>query len=347
MSRCSTEKLLRECIQEMLTEDEGGGYGGDYGGLGLDSMAGSPYGMHFASQDQLFKIFVKPFTDVVGVAAGKTKELSTKGQTLLKVAFETLATSLIPILKDSYSEIFADEKAKIDKIRSDYADVYGATWEAFKESDVLIAAFMFRPDLFLTAQLATKTPKVAAKLLSILSGGSLDNLLGKLLKGGGGGGKKHSPEGPGMPLESVLREKDDEKQGDNKLAKLLSNKKIKRVLANSQKVQQMSAVGQELVKSTLKTVLTQAQGVLGAKSLQDLQSKLGKKLPGMDKLAQIPQQERQAAEQQLIVGVKKSMKEFYIKQLEAQVKSAVEAGTPQDHPYVKLYTDVISKINGM
>lgn len=349
MSALRTRLLLRECIQEVLKEDEGGG-GGDYGGLGLDSMAGMPYGMHYASKDQMYQIFVKPFADVVGVAAGKTKELSQKGQTLLKVAFESLATTLIPILKDSYGEIFEHEKQQIDKIRSEYADVYKATWDAFNEADVLVAAFMYRPDLFLTAQLAKQAPKAAAKLLSVLSGGALDKVLGGILKGGGGGSKGgHAAKGEGsFPWsEGLVREAGEQPEGESKLEKLVNHKKVKQLLANSQKVQQMTQVGQGLVQDTLKQVYEQASGVLQAKSLQDLQAKLGKKLPGLDKLAQVPQQERQGAEQELMKGIKQSMKEFYTKQLEGQVKAAVEAGVPKEHPYIRDYAGVISKIKAL
>lgn len=337
MSKLRTKVLLRECIQEILKED-------DYGGLGMSDAMVGPYGMHYASGEQLYNIFVKPFTDVVGVAAGKTKELSEKGQTLLRVAFESVATTLIPILKDSYGEIFEKEKEQIDKIRSEYSEVYNATWEAFRDNDVLVAAFMYRPDLFLTAKFAEKAPKAAAKLLSVLSGGKLDNIMAKLLKGGGGS-KKDSREGPGMPFESVIRE--DEGEPQNPLTKLVSNKKVKEVLAQSQLTQKMTQQGQELVRGTLKQVFDQAQAVVGAKSLQDLQQKLGKKLPGMDKLQQVPQQERQKAEQDLLKGAKAGMKEFYVKQLEGQVKAAVDAGVPQEHPYVKDYQGVISKIKAL
>lgn len=337
MSTLRTKVMLRECIKEILKED-------DYGGLGMSDAMVGPYGMHYASGEQLYNIFVKPFADVVGVAAGKTKELSEKGQTLLKVAFEAAATSLIPILKDSYGEIFEKEKEQIDKIRAEYSDVYNATWDAFKENDILVAAFMYRPDLFLTAQFARKAPQAAAKIASVLSGGKLDNLLAKLLKGGGGG-KKDSREGPGMPLEGVIRE-DDENQ-DSPLAKLFANKKVKQVLADSPKTQQMTREGQEMVRGTLKQVFDQAQGVLAAKTLQDVQQKVGKKLPGMDKLAQVPQQERQKAEQDLLKSIHAGMKEFYVKQLEGQVKAAVEAGVPKDHPYVKDYASVITKIKSL
>ena len=41
------------------------------------------------------------------------------------------------------------------------------------------------------------------------------------------------------------------------------------------------------------------------------------------------------------------MKEFYVKQLEGQVKAAVEAGVPQSHPYVTDYQKVIQRIKSL
>jgi len=341
MSTLRTKLLLREYVQELLKED-------DYGGLGLSDAMVGPYGMHYGSGEDLYKVFIKPFADVVGVAAGKTKELSEKGQTLVKVAFEAVATTLVPILRDSYQEIFAEEKEKIDKIRGEYAEVYQATWDAFKENDILVAAFMYRPDLFLNVQFARKAPAAAAKLLSVVTGGALDKYLDKFKVSGGGGdgGKKHGGEGPGVPLESVMREDGSDQQASG-LEKLVGHKKVRAFLAKAPMVQRMEREGQAMVHETLKKVFEQAQGVLTAKSLEDLQKKTGKKFDGMDKLAQVPQQERQKAEQTLLAGMKKSMKEFYVKQLEGQVKAAVEAGVPKDHPYINDYAKVISKIKAL
>jgi len=346
MRALQTRVMLRERIRTILRED-------DYGGFAAGE---SPYGMHFASDEQLYKIFIKPFADVVGVAAGKTKELSQKGQTLLKTTFVTIATTLIPGVKDKYGEIFSNEKEMIDKIRSDYSDVYGATWEAFADQDVAIAAFMFRPDLFITQHLVRKAPKAAAKLLSVLSGGTLDGILQKNLGGSGKGrgessilgliGSQPKEDGPGY-YEGVIREDDGEDPAVKKLAAIAANKKVRAVLTNSQEVQKLAAVGQAMVKKTLGSVVKQAQGVLGAKSLDDLQKITGKQIPGMDKLGGMEQQARQKAEQLLIASIKKTMKEFYVKQLEEQAKKAVDAGVPKDHPFIKSYLDVISKIKAM
>lgn len=324
-----TEQIVRKQIRKILSEDDGGAYSGWEGGMG------GAYGMHYASKDQLYGIFVKPFVDVVQVGAGKAKELSVKTQTLASVAFKTIITTLLPGLSQNYSEIFEKEKHALDKIRSQYASVYGATWDAFKEADVMIAAFMFRPDLILTTQFVRKAPKVAAHLLSVLSGGKLDDVLGKLL---------HSEKGK-TTSESILYEKSDKNdEVVDKLVALVSNKKVKKILANSEEVQKLSGIGKELVLGTLKDVITSAESVLSATEIKQLEKPLGKKIPQLDQLSKVPENERKPAEQQLLKTLKLSMKEFYLKQLEAQVKSAVTAGLPQDHPYVKSYLEAISKI---
>jgi len=332
------DDLLRELVTEILREDYGFGggygmYGGDYAGLGLHDTgpgANGTYGMHFADGDQLYKAFIKPFVDVVGVAAGKTKEISQRGLTLAKVAFEAVATSLLPILKDSYAEIFASEKEQLDQIRQQYGQVYKATWDAFNESDVMIAAFMYRPDIFLTTKLAAKAPKVAANLLSILTGGAADKLLKRL------------GISPSRQHEGILREEHDDPA--ERLARVINDKRIKEMIEQNHDVQAMSKQAKAIVRSTLSNVYKQASSVLNSRSLDDLQRKVGKQLPGLDKLQQVPEQERAKVEAQLLAVTKKSMKEFYVKQLEMQAQSAAKAGVPSDHPFIKDYQSVIQKI---
>src|SRR5690606_12308728 len=138
------ERLIREYIRSILTED-------DFGGLDLGDMGG-PGGMDFTGGDpkKLYNIFVKPFTDVVLTAAGKGKEFSSKVQTFAQTAFEALATSLIPVLSSDYDRIFAADKERIDKLRSEYKDVYDATWTALRDNDVLAAAFAYAPTQMIT-----------------------------------------------------------------------------------------------------------------------------------------------------------------------------------------------------
>lgn len=345
----STEKLLREYVREVLAEDFGGdGGAGEIMAAGMDM---GPYGVHFGSSEDLYKIFVKPFVDVVQTTAGKTKEISLKAQTLAKVAFEAVATSLIPILSDSYSEIFEQEKEEMDKIRAQYSEVYKSNWDAFKDNDVLAAAFMYSPTGLLTIEFARKSPAIAARLISSLSGGTLDKFLKKISdkfpdwnSPAGPTGLGRRDDGPGT-LESVMRE--DKNQQSVDIGKILASKKVIAALQNSPVVRKMEKQGQAIVRNTLEQVFKQAKGVLTAKSLQDVQSKTGAHLKGLDKLAQVPEQERQKLEQSILDGAKKSLKSFYVKNLQAQVKQAVDGGISRTSSYVQDYENVIRKIQAL
>jgi len=349
--------LLREYVHEILKEDDGGAYGAM-----MDLAASSPMGMEFVGRDQLFDIFVGPFVTAMGHTAGKVKEISASAITLLRVAFEAVATTLIPILQDDYAEIFADEKEQINKIRSEYGHYYQETWEALNNDDVLVAAFLYQPELFMTAGLAKRAPKAVGNALSVLSGGMLDKALGGFIKPKD---DKHAKEkkfskpsgdgGWGMGtgdvwMESFIREDSEDKkpqEKENPLVKLVNNEKVKKIIANSDQTKKLAHVGHQIVDGALHKVEQRASAVMNVKSLEELQKSLGKKIPGLDKLSKVPQNERQASEQQLLKSVKQSTKEFYVKQLTSQIKKAVDSGVPQEHPYVKAHMATLAKIKNM
>lgn len=364
----STERLVREYVRALLREDAGGGDAaytpGGIMSAGMSMGGSGPYGMHFGSGDELYKIFIKPFVDVVDTTLGKAKEMSVRTQTLARVAFEAIATTLIPVLTDDYKEIFEKEKTEIDKIRKEYGEVYKSNWDAFRDNDVLVASFFYAPAALLTYAFAKKSPKVAANLISVLSGGSLDPWLARLSKKSGGGLFSSSPAKTGLdyhggpdfkhgyaygggthefPLESVMRE--DKEQFD--VAKLLSSDKVKDVLERNPIVRRMEQQGRAIVRNTLDQVYKHARAIMTAKSLQELQQKTGVHLKGMDKLAQVPEEERRHAESAILTGARESMKEYYTRNLEGQLQTALDAGVPQDSPYISDFRRTISKIKAL
>jgi hypothetical protein len=369
--------LLREYVRAVIVESEGGGEGGGeyghgpgsgYGDLYAVNMGMNPYGANFGSYGDLYNVFVKPFVDVVDTAVGKTKELSQKAQTLVKVAFETVATTLIPVFSDSYKEIFAKEKKHMDAIKKEYKAVYQSNFDAFRDNDVFWTAFCYAPAAVMTLALVRRTPGKARRIISALSGGTLDPWLTRVFTrfeptrdpphtgldykgsepsfGGGGGGYG----GDMGPMEGVIREDDDKKKkrkSSKDLAQVLTDRRVIERLQQSPVTAGLQQATQTAVKETLASVYEQAQAVMHSKTLQELQQKTGKQAKGAEKLAQLPPAEKQKAEQAILATLRKAMKEFYAQNLEAQVKKAQEAGVPDDSPYVQAYNDVISKVKAL
>lgn len=340
-------KLLREYVKTLLNEDDG------YGGLYGVAAEMSPFGMHYASQDQMYNTFIKPFVDVVEVTAGKTKEMSERTLTAIRVAFEAAASSLIPALSSDYSEIFEAERQQLEKIKSEYSEVYNASWDALKQHDIVWSAFLGWPAMFLTAKAAEKAPAAVAHVLSVLSGGSLDGFLSKV-KGKYHLGSAKSSSGSshgggdkiGSYFESVIKEENEDKKSTT-VGDVLSNKKVVSRALGSPYAQRMQSDGQKIVKGTLNKIAEKASAVARATSLQDMQKITGKPIKGMDAIAKADPQQRKAAEANLLTLVKKSAKEMYVKELEAQIKEAVSAGVPRESEFVKMYLTTISKIKSL
>lgn len=348
------DRLLRECVKAILTEDDG------YGGIMGAAAEMSPFGMHYASKDQLYNAFVKPFVDVFDVAKGKTKEMSQRALTAVSVAYKAVATSVLPFLSQDYEELFVDQKKKIEQIREEYADVYDASWDALKQNDIVWCSFLAAPGAFLTARLAAKAPEKIANMLSVLSGGEMDPFLEKLKKKKG---KKYNPDtmgtvhhsggknagydmygdGLGSYYESVIRESD----GEPSFAEVLTSKKVLAKALGSPRAQRIAATSRDTIRSTLKGAYDKASTVMKANSLQDIQKMVGRQLKGADALQKVDQNERAKAEQQLLIGVKKSCKELYAKELEAHVNDAIKAGVPEDSPVIDDYRSTIRKIRAL
>lgn len=357
MRNLKSDKLLREFVSELLKEES-------YEGLSMSNASMGPYGAHFGSGEQLYKVFIQPFADVIGTAAGKTKELSARAQAMTRIAFEAVATTLIPIYHDHYKEIFEAEKQQIDQIRSEYSQVYNSTWDAFRDNDVLVAAFMYSPAAVLTLAIAKKAPEAALKVLEVVSGGALDTFIAKIknqFRGSSdGSSRRDDREGPGMPFESVIRElklgvtgmsgEDAGQPVDRRkenLTKVLSQKGLRDAMQQSPIVKRMEQQGKKMVRGTLKQVYAQAQGVAKAQSISDLQKLVKKPIPGLDKLKKVPEAEQRMAAQASLASTKKAVKELYAKNLEAQVKIALNAGVPEESGFVQDYMSTIAKIRAL
>ena len=360
------EKLLREYVRVVLTEDE---YGGGYGDLMYAGAGMSPFGVSFGSGDDLSKIFIKPFTDVIDTALGKSKEITTKVLNLAHVALVGAITSIIPTLKSDYAAIFEKQHKEIDKIRKEFAPVYQLNWNALRDNDVLGVAFCYDPVALITAKFVSRSPRAACSLVSSLSGGRLDHWRDRVREKyqvtepkTGLGADFKSPHtfdsenmGGGVGMEVRQRSgrmvlEDDKGKGKPKktLTDVLTNEKVKRELESSSIVKEMEQRARALVRGTLKEVFAQAQGVLSSHSLEEIQRKTGVKFADAQAaLAKVPQAERAKTEQAILSATRQSIKEFYEKNIEGLIKQAQAAGVPDDSDYVADHRRVLAKIKAL
>lgn len=345
-------KVLREYVRAILREDDYGGFGGEYGGM-------MGYGVSFGSKSDMINTFITPFVDAFKVGVGKTKELSRKVQTVVGVTIKTLLSIAIPTISQNYMLIFEKEKHDIEKIKGEYSEAMNKIDEAVKSNDAAMLAFLACPEVVLGAFAAKNAPKVVKGFLSTISGGFSDKLYDKIASSAKavgrwslGGDKEDvlvSKKNPSDFFgESLLRE-DEEKLKKKPITPkdVLKSKKMISSVVKSDNVQKMKKDAVETYRKTLRSVLEQAKGTLNAKSIDDIEKHMGKKIPKADEIRKLQGEERTKAEQALVNGVKKAMKEFYVKNLSDHVTSVVSAGIPEETQYVQDYKKVISTIENM
>jgi hypothetical protein len=335
----STKKLIREYVSEVLKEYDDGSYGMD---LSMYGMGGGVYG----SGADLYNAFIKPFTDVIGTAVGKTKEVIRRGTTVLNVAFENLVTTLVPFLTDSYDEIFASEKADLQQIRSQYAEYYDATEKALGSTDAKMVAFLAFPGAALTGKFIKDAPDAAQAVLSVATGGLSDKLLS------GRGGERSGKKGPSSVFDSYARAYSNllqEAEGETKektLADKIGSKKFIDTLMNKVPTfKEAEKNAKEIFRKTLGERVKPILTILAADNIADLGKALGKpiKEPDMKELTADQKMSTQDAEKKFLEGAKKTSIKAAIKAIESYVEPARKA-FGSDHPFVQSYDTVVDAI---
>lgn len=361
MSNSKDKQLLKEYVKSCLQEDSYGGYA-DAGITSADIAGASPYGMSYGSKSELVKTFVEPFTDVFKTAVGKSKEVTRRAATMLPVAVGTILTTLIPQLGMSYGDVFESERKDLEKIKSQYKDVYERTNKALSSSDAAFLAFMASPESAMAAWGLSKAPAVIGDILTIASGGISDKIFEKFKaanfaeagvetqkKLAKAQGKKNSKKPGDFFGESLLREDEDYSKDEQIAKKIYSSKKfMDAVVNNSPKIKEMQQAATALYRDSLNDVYNQIDDLFSkAKTVEDIKKLTKKQTPELAEIEKLQGQEKEKAEKLLLQGARKAMKDFYIKNLTDQVEGVIKAGIPEDSQYVKDFRQTIQKIKAL
>jgi hypothetical protein len=345
--------LLREYVKAILVEDESMGMG------------------NYGSAADMNATFIQPFTDVFKTAAAETKMIGVKAKTVVWVGLQTVLTTLLPFYGYDYAEVFDKEKEEINKIKSEYKDVYDRTWNALKNSDAMMLAFMASPAIFLGGVAAKETPKVVKGILATFTGGLSDEIGEKTKSAAISIGRK--------AIGDTHRSYREKEHNDNSrrssrvtsdaisfagggLAGGLAGTVVEKI-KNSKKASAMQMSAQNVYKQALsekvKLAIKLTQNV---SSIEDLQKEVKKsKMPGSGKfdaqvaeIKKLPPEEKEKAEKALLVSAREAAKKFYIEKLESELKQVTENtslksfGVDSDQlDFVKDYKRAISTVKSI
>lgn len=174
LNRTMNDRQFKQYLKQLLKEEggdsgmAGGGSGFGFGDMGGMGGMGGMYSM--GSTEGLYNTFVKPFVEVIQTTSGVTKEFMRRVSTTVSVAFEVVLTTFIPVIRDSYDEIFENERRDIEALREKYKAIYASNEEMFYHSDMNVLAFSISPVNYFTGIFFRKSPKAAQKAFEIVTG---------------------------------------------------------------------------------------------------------------------------------------------------------------------------------
>lgn len=331
--------------RKRLKENQGGDSGISIPASGSDysygySMYGTGVGGMGGPTGDLYSVFIKPFVDVVKIGVGKTKELARRVITLGSVVFRTIMTTLLPFLGETYEEVFESEKRDLERIRSEYSDVYNATSKLFS-TDAAGIAFFVAPGAFLTGLFLKKSPAIATQALSVMSGGISDKYIQRYYSTKT---SKSSPRTSGM-FESKNRKRIILEINEDSVDDVVLLKKIvEKSLETSPVAGNLQREARNIYKKTLESAYAEAASVLTARSIQEIERIVGKKMKMPPETVGINLSEKLAAEKDALEKMKDSLKKFYTDPLYRRIQEAKSAGIPNNNPFIVDHVSTIEKI---
>lgn len=301
------------------------------------------------SGNPLYNTFIQPFVDVGTTAAYGVERLSAQVQTVVMGFLFGLPTLFVPFLEYDYESFREEEFERVEQIKKKYEKVFKANLDALQSNDAFGVAFLLAPSQVLAAQLAVKAPYMAIKALDVLTGAAAPPLarLGRSLSepasigfhdpgkhtqggwagGAGGGGYDMGGDYGGDGVYEAKNNQQGSKDTTAKLTALLKNKKVLQQIQKSPVAKQMRKDGVDVIVNHVKKFLT-AKDYNQLRSLTSNDagfSAIADKLRSLNQSGEIPVENNPVVTNAMVPELKKTYKEFWIKQLQSLISQYPEA----------------------
>jgi hypothetical protein len=316
--------------------------------------------------DSLFATFVQPFTDVAKTIVGQTKEVAIRLRTLINVTIEAIISSVNPFVSADYDKIFQAEAADLDKIKSQYKEVYDRTDKALNNDDFAWATLISAPKAVLTGKFLETAPRVVGGLAKLFIGDKIEGAKGSINKfffssvDTVGGSKYRFGENRRRSNYLLLEkeeEKNNKKDNDDEKKKVIEmRKKIINQAIQTPEMQKMKKESQQILEKNLKDFFETTEKWIGIKDINQLVKATGGKL-NLNNLKDEKGQpfkkeelQKPEAKKALILsfnGSKEKIKANAISSLQDRKKKILSAGIPEDAFYIQRIDFYIDQIKNL
>jgi hypothetical protein len=307
------QELLKEYVSELLEQEKNvqqEGYDWWYAGtdvLGLGKKKG----------------FLTPFFNVAKTALAGILDIGVHAVGLIKTVIGAVRNSVIPFVKKDLDAINRETKARSEKIRQEFKDVYDHTDSIIKGDDFQVLLFALNPAAYLVgkaAELAKVTvDKTVPQKASLKAAKSKTQSL----------------------LDSLLENKAEIKK---LISEKASKEQVTSAVNSGEKAQELLAASTSALAARLKSVLDKTNSFDSIKSLEELQQVVGKdlKLKNMEKLKP---EDKKTTEEELLDSAKDEYITNMITQLQSELKAIEAVSGRRAQKIVSAYKSAIADLN--
>lgn len=367
--RANDEKILKEYIRRIISEDDFGGFDftSDYGYGGSFSKYG--YG-DWSHVKKLFDIFADP----VRVAGAEIQKIIPNFKAFIHSVFETVMTTVVPFLSSDYEKIFKRRDERVKEVEQKYGDVYKRMWSSFTgggAEDLLILGFMMNPGLFMAAPAFWKSSEQAAAGVKFLAGNIVSDTIetisslakefvkvvthdapyvARRVKSQMNTFARNFEEVKTVRHGKILYEENDKKEKVKNYVDAV--KKFKKSdeyneILKSRRANEIKTDAEKILGEFLNGVVESAKKRMSSvNSVNDVMSMLGgesKELSSM--IEKLDEGEKKEFEKQLVESIRENIKSWYVKKLSDDVKKAKDSGLPSGTRVESMYERAISSLS--
>lgn len=307
------QELLKEYVSELLEQEKNvqqEAYDWWYQGTDVLGLTGK-------------KGFLTPFFNVAKTALAGILDVGVHVVGLIKTVIGAVRNSVIPFVKKDLDAINRETKARSDKIKQEFSDVYKHTDDIIKGNEFQVLLFALNPAAYLVGK--------AADLAKV----TVDKTVPQPARQ-----KADKSKTQGL-LDSLLENRAE-------IKKLISEKASKAQVVSAvnsgEKAKQLLAASTTALAVRLKGILDKTSSFESIKSLEELQQVVGKdlKLKNMEKLKP---EDKKTTEEEILDSAKDEYITNMVTQLQSELKAIEAVSGRRAQKIVSAYKSAIADLN--
>ena len=316
--------------------------------------------------DDLKKIFVSPFKDVLSISKGSLSKISSRALNTAEVLTKGLLATIIPAFSVHYEEIFDKERKRRQKVEAKYREIFEKNREyLFGNDEAKLLSFMLNPALYLTSYAVYQVPKQALETSGFLlkrdkySQRRIKQALGTIEKAFEKEfGKDVMPrsakkssinkdafgEAKMNIFARLLNEQKPNDEMVQQALEVLNDERVQQALQNSPIVRGLKRDAERMVDETIKDIQDEVNNLNRIRNIEEMGNIIGRDVEKELRGQNIPEEELKQAKEVALKQVKSSVLGTYLKLAQKNLEEFKSLKLPDELGLVKKWERLVSEI---